>query len=62
MRGEVLTGPERRRRWSASEKLAVVRASLDTSKNRLPVGFEGMLMGYGWRYCRIRSALDAVLA
>ena len=28
MRGEVLTGPERRRRWSVAEKLAVVQASL----------------------------------
>ena len=29
MRGEVLSGVERRRRWSAGEKLAVVMASLE---------------------------------
>lgn len=29
MRGEILTGVERRRRWSVEEKLRVVRASLE---------------------------------
>jgi transposase-like protein len=30
---EVLTGPERRRRWSAEEKLAMVRASFEPGKS-----------------------------
>ncbi|WP_163938772.1 transposase, partial [Paraferrimonas sp. SM1919] len=29
---EVLTGPERRRRWSVEEKLAMVRESLEPGK------------------------------
>ncbi|KNE22214.1 transposase, partial [Achromobacter spanius] len=29
---EVLTGPERRRRWSAEEKLAMVRESFEPGK------------------------------
>lgn len=34
----------------------------DTSKNLVSVGFDGMLMVYGWRFCRFGSAFDAVLA
>ncbi|MDH6147271.1 transposase-like protein [Paraburkholderia sp. WSM4179] len=30
---EVLTGPERRRRWSAEEKLAMVRESFEPGKS-----------------------------
>jgi transposase-like protein len=30
---EVLTGPERRRRWSSDEKLAMVRESLEPGKS-----------------------------
>jgi transposase len=30
---EVLTGPERRRRWSAEEKLAMVRESFELGKS-----------------------------
>src|SRR4051812_11490039 len=55
VRGEVLTGPERRRRWSVEEKLRVLAQSVAPGSSvmlvcRMHAISSGQL--YTWRQCR----------
>ena len=62
MRGEVLSGVERRRRWSAGEKLAVVMASLgpDAVVSEVARRFDVTRQQvYDWRRAARRGELGA---
>jgi transposase len=62
---EVLTGPERRRRWSADEKLAMVRETFEPGKT---VSMMAWLHGinpnqlFQWRKLHQDGSLSAVCA
>jgi transposase len=61
MRGEVMRGPERRRRWSASEKLRIVRASLEPGAvvSAIARQFDvSRQQVYGWRRAARKGALE----
>jgi transposase len=60
---EVLTGPERRRRWSAEEKLAMVRESFEPGKTVSTVARQHGINPnqlFGWRKLYQNGSLSAV--
>jgi hypothetical protein len=59
VRGEVLSGPERRRRWSTEEKLRVLAQSVAPRRNRGGIARRGEAARH--RRCR-RSVVAAVLS
>lgn len=62
---EVLTGPERRRRWSAEEKMAMVRESFEPGKSVSMVARQHGVNPnqlFGWRKLYQTGSLSAVSA
>jgi transposase len=62
---EVLTGPERRRRWSSDEKLAMIRASLELGKSVSMVARQHGVNSnqlFHWRNLYQNGSLSAVSA
>lgn len=62
---EVLVGPERRRRWSAEEKLAIVRESFDSGRTVSTVARQHGVSPsqlFQWRKLHQDGSLAAVVA
>jgi len=62
---ELLTGPERRRRWSTEEKLSMVRESLEPGKSVSSVARQRGINPnqlFGWRKLYQNGSLSAVSA
>lgn len=62
---ELLTGPERRRRWSTEEKLSMVRESFEPGKSVSSVARQHGINPnqlFGWRKLHQNGSLSAVSA
>lgn len=62
---ELLTGPERRRRWSAEEKVSMVRESFEPGKSVSSVARQHGINPnqlFGWRKLHQNGSLSAVSA